>query len=179
MERYKPLNEKLKKDLYAYIDENLIVEKPFHISFYSAKREEIPNEIPYDFEKTAYAKELSEMLSNLEKTFSEKLFELIDKRHITDVECYNKSNVDRKVFSKIRSNKQYRPSKDTAVCLSIGLELSLEETNDLLARAGYTLSLSNEADVIISYFIKNKIYDLLTINDALYDRNQKPLCYPK
>lgn len=111
---------------------------------------------------------LDHLVGNLDETFSETLFRLIDAKGKTDVEVYKKANLDRKLFSKIRNNKGYLPSKRTAVALAIALELSLEETDDLLSRAGFVLSHSHKFDVIIEYFILNKSYDVFVINEVLF-----------
>lgn len=118
-------------------------------------------------------KSLHEYIKTMDKPFAYKLFDWIDQRGMTDVECYKKANVDKKTFSKIKCNpKTYKPSKQTAVAFAIALRLNLEETQDLLASAGLTLSRSFVFDKIIRYFIQNEIYDIYVINEALFEFDQ-------
>ena len=90
-----------------------------------------------------------------------------------DSEVYKTAQIDRRLFSKIMSNREYKPAKDTVIALALALKLSLEETNDLLSRAGYILSHSNKKDVIIEYFLRERIYKLNDINEVLFNLDQK------
>ena len=116
---------------------------------------------------------LHEYIKSIDKSFAYKLFDLINERGMTDVECYKKANVDKKTFSKIKCNPEtYKPSKQTAVAFAIALKLNLDETQDLLASAGLTLSHSFTFDKIIRFFIEKGIYDIFVINEALFEFDQ-------
>ena len=118
-------------------------------------------------------KSLEEYMKAMDKSFAYKLFDYIDSKGMTDVECYKKANVDKKTFSKIKCNPQtYKPSKQTAVAFAIALELTLDETQDLLSSAGLTLSRSFVFDKIIRYFIQKGNYNVFEINEALFEFDQ-------
>lgn len=115
---------------------------------------------------------LDDLMKHVSETWQESLLRMIDERGYTDTEVYKRANVDRKLFSKIRSNANYQPKKITAMAFALALRLSLDETKDFLRRAGYALSPSSRFDLIVEYFIEQEVYDTYTINLALFDHNQ-------
>lgn len=121
------------------------------------------------------ADSLEDMLQQTDAGFSETLLELIDKTGKRDSEIYKKANVDRKLFSKIRSNPSYKPSKTTALAFAVALELDLAGTQDLIGRAGFTLTHSSKMDIIVEFFILNKCYDIHEININLLRFDQPRL----
>ena len=111
---------------------------------------------------------LEDVVACTDESFSEALLRHIDARGLSDPEVYKRANIDRKLFSKIRKNPWYQPSKPTAVALGVALELDLDELRDLIGRAGYALTHASKADLIVEYFVTQGVYDVLAINEALY-----------
>ena len=118
---------------------------------------------------------LEDMLRQADAGFTETLLKLIDERGKKDSEVYKKANISKQHFSKIRNNPNYKPTKPTAIALALALELDLEQTRDLIGRAGYALTNSSKFDLIIRYFIEQKNYNVVEINIALYERDQSLL----
>ncbi|WP_165171027.1 macro domain-containing protein [Adlercreutzia sp. ZJ242] len=116
--------------------------------------------------------DLRKRIASLDESFAATVLRLIDERGLTDVQVYKRANMSRQLFAKIRKDDNYRPAKRTACALAIALELSLAEARDLLARAGFALSHSSKADVIVEYFLVNGIYDIFKVNEALYAFDQ-------
>ena len=170
------IGNKLFADIAAYIDDHYV---DAHTDFRRERMRRmglVESRMLTAYEDAPMAASgLDEALAHLDTGFSETLLKLIDRSGKKDAEVYKKANVDRKLFSKIRNNPDYKPSKPTAVAFAIALELSLPETRDLIARAGYALSPSSKFDVIIEYFIMQRDYDIFKINEALFAFDQSLL----
>lgn len=119
--------------------------------------------------------DMRDVFDRMDDTFQQALFHHINYKQMDEVEVYNRAHIDRKLFSKIRKDVNYKPSRKTAICLCFGLMLNLIETMELLEKAGFTLSHSSKGDIIISFFISNSNYDLMAVNYALYAHNEPTL----
>ena len=172
------LSEKLFKSVSSYIDENYIRSKTLDEygteSMYGSRLETrrireqecsdmlVGAAIPIDSD------DWGQLLKDLDAGFSETLLQLIDRTGKKDSEIYKKANVDRKLFSKIRNNMDYRPSKTTALAFAFALELDVDETKDFISRAGFALSHSSKFDVIVEYFLVNRNYNVFELNEVLF-----------
>lgn len=172
------ISEQLLGGVESYIDEHYVnehIDRRRGISLLDVERSAIFAEEAMSMPIAAAAKGLDELIENLDEPFSQTLLRLIDAKGKTDVEVYKRANIDRRLFSKIRSGKAYMPSKRTAIALAIALELTLRETEDFLNRAGYALSHSQKFDVIVEYFIVDGRYDIFEINEVLFHYDQPVL----
>ena len=174
------------REVASFIDDNYIREKkPQQFAHrVEARRERwddfdlcMPEAMPMAAPKPAAPRKasLADLLAETDAGFSETLLKLIDQTGKKDSEIYTKANLSRQHFSKIRNNPHYQPTKPTAIALALALELNLEQTRDLIGRAGYALTNSSKFDVIIMYFIREKNYNLFDINAALFEFDQSLL----
>lgn len=176
------LSSKLFLSIEEYIDDNYVDEHKFKRSYMrrEVKEELFLNEMEVEQRSDAYQiksskRNLKDIIKHVDDTFAQMLFRLIDDRNLKDPVVYKKANVTKQHFSKIRNNIFYKPSKQTVLAFAIALELSMDETNDLLLRAGFALSRSSKFDIIISFFIEEGNYNIFEINEALFAFEQNLL----
>lgn len=178
-------SKKLFSDVQEYIDD-VYAASHYHRNAEARRRElwqvdeeaalryeeELSSLQSFPIESSIPTPDLAEVLQEADEGFSESLLRLIDEKGMTDAQCYNKANIDKRLFSKIRSNPEYRPSKPTVFAFAVALELSLQETGELLKKAGFAISHSSKFDIIVEYFIKKRQYNIYEINNTLFDFDQ-------
>ena len=182
------ISEKLFSDIAEYIDDNYVDEHtdysrernrigamPPTSPRTRRKKSDVDSQKICNYKAMTLEDDLGARLKHIDESFSQMLLRKIDEKGMTDAECYKKANIDRKLFSKIRSDINYKPSKLTALAFAISLELSLDETEDMLRKAGFALSHSNKFDIIIEYFISKGNYNIFEINEALFAFDQSLL----
>ena len=172
-------SQKLFPDIQAFIDDEYVDEhdEAFYDAMDGVAEEPILSKccempVPILAKSGTPSESLQDYMKQMDRSFQEMLFDLIDESGMTDVECYKKANVDKRTFSKIKSNKNYKPSKQTAIAFAISLQLDMDTTQELLATEGFKLSNSKVFEKIIRYFILNGNDDIFEINEALFEFDQ-------
>ena len=172
------ISGKLFSDIAAYIDDRYAEEHTNSDEEQLRRRFRVLASAPMleaEAEPAAVSGSLDEALELLDESFSQMLLRKIDEAGLTDAECYKRANVDRRLFSKIRSDIHYKPSKPTAMAFAVALELPLEEAREMLQKAGFAFSHASKFDIIVEYFIAHRNYNIFEINAALFAFDQSLL----